>query len=80
MPRCRRAWLLLKRVRLLHPHPLLPNSRRSFRALVLPLRRHPLLPLLRPRARAVCLGTVVLLFRLPSLRPSPRLLRRRLNL
>ncbi len=29
-------------------------------------------PLLRPRARAVCLGTVVLLFRLPSLRPVLR--------
>ncbi|MFR7797939.1 MAG: hypothetical protein ACLU37_07420 [Collinsella sp.] len=37
-------------------------------------------PLLRPRARAVCLGTAALLFRLPSLRPSPRLLRRRPDL
>ena len=50
MPRCRRAWLLLRPPRLQHPYPLLPNSRRSFRALVLPLRRHPLPPLLRPRA------------------------------
>lgn len=73
MPRCRRAWLLLRPPRLQHPYPLLPNSRRSFRALVLPLRRHPLPPLLRPRARAVCLGTVVLLFRLLSLRRLRRL-------
>ena len=72
MPPCRRAWLLLRPPRLQHPYPLLPNSRRSFRAPVLPLRWHPLPPLLRPRARAVCLGTVVLLFRLPSLRPVLR--------
>ena len=68
MPRCRRAWLLLRPPRLQHPYPLLPNSRRSFRALVLPLRRHPLPPLLRLRARAVCLGTVVLLLSLRRLR------------
>ena len=72
MPRCRRAWLLLRPPRLQHPYPLLPNSRRSFRALVLPLRRHPLPPLLRPRARAVCLGTVVLPLRRLSLRPVLR--------
>lgn len=71
-PPCRRAWLLLRPPRLQHPYPLLPNSRRSFRAPALPPRRHPLPPLLRPRARAVCLGTVVLLFRLPSLRPVLR--------
>lgn len=69
---CRRAWLLLRPPRLQHPYPLLPSSRRSFRALVLPLRRHPLPPLLRPRARAVCLGTVVLPLRRLSLRPVLR--------
>lgn len=39
---------------------------------VLPLRRHPLPLLLRPRARVACLGTAELLFRLPSLRPVLR--------
>lgn len=72
MPPCRRAWLLLRPPRLPHPYPLLPNSRRSFRALVLPLRWHPLPPLLRPRIRVACLGTAALLFRLPSLRPVLR--------
>lgn len=72
MPPCRRAWLLLRPPRLQHPYPLLPNSRRSFRAPVLPLRRHPLPLLLRPRARVACLGTAELLFRLPSLRPVLR--------
>lgn len=72
MPPFRRAWLLLRPPRLQHPYPLLPNSRRSFRAPVLPLRRHPLFPLLRPRARAVCLGTVVLPLRRLSLRPVLR--------
>ena len=61
--------ILLLVLRLRHPYPLLPSSRRSFRAPVLPLRRHPLPPLVRPRARAVCLGTVVLPLRRPSLRP-----------
>ena len=69
MPPCRRAWRLLRPPRLQHPYPLLPSSRRSFRAPVLPPRRHPLPPLLRPRAVAVCLGTVVLPLRRPSLRP-----------
>lgn len=72
MPPFRRAWLLLRPPRLQHPYPLLPSSRRSFRAPVLPLRRHPLSPLLRPRARAVCLGTVVLPLRRLSLRPVLR--------
>lgn len=72
MPPCRRAWLLLRPPRLQHPYPLLPNSRRSFRAPVLPLRRHPLPPLLRPRIRVACLGTAALLFRLPSLLPVLR--------
>ena len=71
-PPCRRAWLLLRPPRLQHPYPLLPNSRRSFRAPALPPRRHPLPPLLRPRARAVCLGTVVLPLRRLSLRPVLR--------
>lgn len=72
MPPFRRAWPLLRLPRLKHPYPLLPSSRRSFRAPVLPLRRHPLPPLLRPRARAVCLGTVVLPLRRLSLRPVLR--------
>ena len=71
-PPCRRAWLLLRPPRLQHPYPLLPNSRRSFRAPVLPLRWHPLPPLLRPRIRVACLGTAALLFRLPSLLPVLR--------
>lgn len=68
MPRCRRAWLLLRlprrplRLRL-RRH----SSRRSSRVPELLLRRRPLLPL-RPRTRAACLGTV-----------APRLLQR-LNL
>ena len=79
---CRRAWLLLRPPRLQHPYPLLPNSRRSFRALVLPLRRYPLPLLLRPRARVACLGTVVLPLRRLSLHPCqlPSLQRLHLSL
>lgn len=82
MQRYRRAWLLLRPPRLQHPYPLLPSSRRSFRESVLPLRRHPLPPLVRPRARAVCLGTVVLPLRRLSLRPCqlPSLQRLHLSL
>lgn len=82
MQRYRRAWLLLRPPRLQHPYPLLPSSRRSFRAPVLPLRRHPLPPLVCLRARAVCLGTVVLPLRRLSLRPRqlPSLQRLHLSL
>lgn len=72
MPRCRRAWLLLRPPRLQHPYPLPPSSRRLSRVPELPLRRHLLPLLLRPRARAVCLGIVVL----PLRRPSRRLVLR----
>lgn len=72
MPRCRRAWLLLRPPRLQHPYPLPPSSRRLSRVPELPLRRHPLPPLLRPRIRAACLGTVVL----PLRRLSRRLVLR----
>lgn len=72
MPRCRRAWLLLRPPRLQHPYPLPPSSRRLSRVPEPLLRRHLLPPLIRPRARAVCLGTVVL----PLRRLSRRLVLR----